>query len=339
MNAEVATPHQQVARKLSVGYQWLRSGQPARAQQAFEEALVLDPGSGRAHAWRAAALLQQVKGKPSRTVTERAARQRMREALHTETQEALRLSPDDSFVRYLCAHTLRQTGKPRRALELLEANIALQPDNAKTWLELARCRSALWQLTRAEAAARRAVECDPQLAEGHEVLGWVLERRGKRRESQAEWQVALQLNPESAGAHIALGRDSLRNCDLAQAEQHLSEGLRLRPESVFTQSQLSEVQMLRRSPWLRLMALYGELRASWKAKLFVLLMAVTWPFRNDHRSPLASFFWMLIIVGTSILLWRCDMLLRRKDSSNANPSGANSRPDPRSDASRANPLS
>ena len=58
-------------------------------------------------------------------------------------------------------------------------------------------------LERALALAQRAVELDPYLAEAHATLGWILHWRYRRGEALAEFQRALELNPNLVDGRYA----------------------------------------------------------------------------------------------------------------------------------------
>lgn len=54
------------------------------------------------------------------------------------------------------------------------------------------------------AAAGKALELDPQLAEAHVLLGQTLERDWRWPEAEAEYNRAIELSPSDAGAHAGL---------------------------------------------------------------------------------------------------------------------------------------
>jgi TolB-like protein/DNA-binding winged helix-turn-helix (wHTH) protein len=58
-------------------------------------------------------------------------------------------------------------------------------------------------LDRGLALAQRAVELDPYLAEAHTTLAWILHWQYRRRDAIAEFQRALELNPNLADGRLA----------------------------------------------------------------------------------------------------------------------------------------
>ncbi|HZP94064.1 MAG TPA: protein kinase [Burkholderiales bacterium] len=131
--------------------------------------------------------------------------------------------------------TLR-TGRPpaRRnieAVEAYEASLALDPSHAPAWTGLAEAYAMLgaWEggalapsvaFPKAKEAAQKALQIDPQLAEAHSVLGYVLAHYDRAyADSEREFQTALRLRPDLPGTHhwyshllVAMGRreESLR---------------------------------------------------------------------------------------------------------------------------------
>jgi serine/threonine protein kinase/tetratricopeptide (TPR) repeat protein len=117
----------------------------------------------------------------------------------------------EAYDALLRGRHLVQSGAGEEGLELLRKAIELDPEYAAAWAQIADRYSSLaigdpvW-LPEARAAAWRALELDPQLAEGHAVLGsiafyhdwdWDTARR--------ELERAMELNPGLTDAHQAYG--------------------------------------------------------------------------------------------------------------------------------------
>ncbi len=93
---------------------------------------------------------------------------------------------------------------------LYQQALASDPDYALALAGLSLCQtqniSLGWSedtgwLTRAEASARRALEIDPQLAEAHFALGFIYEQRVEYEQMGAAMSRVLALNPNHAHAH------------------------------------------------------------------------------------------------------------------------------------------
>src|SRR6185436_13987423 len=107
--------------------------------------------------------------------------------------------------------TRRSAEGLRQAIERLERAVHLDPDFALAHSELADCYSLLnwyveppppeaWQ--RAKESAIKAVEADPQLAEGHASLGFVrLHYDRDWADAERELRKAIELKPSNQVAH------------------------------------------------------------------------------------------------------------------------------------------
>jgi TolB-like protein/DNA-binding winged helix-turn-helix (wHTH) protein len=98
----------------------------------------------------------------------------------------------------------------QRALIYFQQAINKDPAYGAAYSGLADCNSGLvWHgfkspaeaLSKANAAALKAIEIDPQSAEAHASLGLVLDHRWDWAGAEAEFKRALQLDPRDANAH------------------------------------------------------------------------------------------------------------------------------------------
>lgn len=115
----------------------------------------------------------------------------------------------DVFDDFLRAQTLlarRSTEDVTRAIALLQSVVERQPDFALAharlavaWLQDSYSGALLEDIVpKAEAAARRAVELDASLADGHAALGWTALVRLRSEEALAHLETALALAPNDA---------------------------------------------------------------------------------------------------------------------------------------------
>ncbi|HKO42440.1 MAG TPA: winged helix-turn-helix domain-containing protein [Pyrinomonadaceae bacterium] len=93
-------------------------------------------------------------------------------------------------------------------------------------------------LEASEAAARRAVEIDPDLAEAHAALGFALSGRFKWAEGERHVLRALDLSPNSALAHLRYGNHLVQQGFVEEAVQHARRSLELDPLSPIYQFSL-----------------------------------------------------------------------------------------------------
>jgi TolB-like protein/DNA-binding winged helix-turn-helix (wHTH) protein/Flp pilus assembly protein TadD len=137
-------------------------------------------------------------------------------ALTGEQKAALSNSghtPPEAYLAYLKGRYYwnKRTGDSiEKAEPYFQQAIDRDPTYAAAYSGLADCNSGLaWHgfrapadaLPKAYAAARKAVEIDPQSAEAHASLGLVLSHRWDWVGAEAEFKRALELDPQYANAH------------------------------------------------------------------------------------------------------------------------------------------
>ena len=130
---------------------------------------------------------------------------------HERLVAARQVSPD-AYEAYLKGryHWNKRTGEGmQKAEQYFQQAIDRDPTYAAAYSGLADCNSGLaWHgfkspaesLPKAYAAARKAVEIDPQSAEAHASLGLVLSHRWDWVDAEAEFRRALELDPRYANA-------------------------------------------------------------------------------------------------------------------------------------------
>ena len=131
----------------------------------------------------------------------------------------------------------------QEAVDLFQQAIALEPDYALAWAGLADSYGQLsgWDATgdTAEylrlglAAGRKAVELNPELAEAHKALGLVLRYSGDFDGARAGVIRALEINPRFLPAITNLANDDFGRGNLAGAERLLRRGTELDPQEKF----------------------------------------------------------------------------------------------------------
>jgi TolB-like protein len=119
----------------------------------------------------------------------------------------------DAYIAYIkgrYAWNQRTRAGSETAIELFKEAIALEPDYAEAYSGLADCHNLLAstggaardEMRRAQAAALRAVEIDPELAEAHASLAWVRYRSAwDWPAAEAGFRRAIRLNPGYATTH------------------------------------------------------------------------------------------------------------------------------------------
>ena len=124
-----------------------------------------------------------------------------------------RQTQPEAYVAYLKGRYYwnKRTGESiGKAEQYFQQAIDSNPNYAAAYSGLADCNSGLaWHgfkapadaLPKAYAAARKAIEIDPQSAEAHASLGLVLSHRWDWAAAEAEFKRALELDPQYANAH------------------------------------------------------------------------------------------------------------------------------------------
>jgi Flp pilus assembly protein TadD len=97
----------------------------------------------------------------------------------------------------------------------------LRPDYGLYLYNYALALVAAQRLDEARTQAQAAVNADPNLAEGHVLLGKLLARDERLAEAVSEYQQAVKLQPGFSLAHLNLGLVLAAQGDLRSATEHL----------------------------------------------------------------------------------------------------------------------
>jgi eukaryotic-like serine/threonine-protein kinase len=127
------------------------------------------------------------------------------------------------------------------AREAVDRALAIEPDLAEGHLVLGRIRLYVdWDWKGAEAAYSRAMELAPGNAVGSHGAGILLENQGRSEEAIELYRRAVEQDPLSAGAYDRLGT-AYRSVDrLAESESALRKALELSPQRVTTRASLAQ---------------------------------------------------------------------------------------------------
>ncbi len=138
-------------------------------------------------------------------------------------------------------HQFRRRGF-EYARQMFARAIAIDPGYARAHAGLADCHSFLYEQWEASAAnlraadesSRRALELDPDLAEGHVARGLYFMNRQDHDAARREFETALRLNPNLFEAYYFFGRSCIFQGKLAEAAGLMEHALRLRPDDYQT---------------------------------------------------------------------------------------------------------
>jgi TolB-like protein/Tfp pilus assembly protein PilF len=152
---------------------------------------------------------------------------------NTRTEEGLRKA-----VNYFQQAIDRDTGYARAYAGLADAYLNLADYHFMPGAEA---------MPRAEAAARRAVELDSNLAEAHASFGGILESQWKWRASEREYRRAIALNPSYPTGHHWLALLLIKFPGRSEeALKEIQRALELDPLSLPISSGLGEILYLTR---------------------------------------------------------------------------------------------
>jgi serine/threonine-protein kinase len=136
------------------------------------------------------------------------------------------------------------------SVQLFERALAIAPDDPRILSGFAiaagrKANAAPGQAERARAAAEKAVELGPNLAEAHVALATARYQQRREPEAIASLATALRMSPFSAEAHDMLGRLLSETQLVDAAQKHLETALALEPDMELARAMLSRLHMLR----------------------------------------------------------------------------------------------
>lgn len=209
------------------------SGQPQQALNALLEATQSDPSN--AEAWYDLGMIQSELGKTPEAIS----------SLRRSTE----LDPELAEAQNSLGATLAETGQFELAEGAFRAALRLEPTLAIAHANLANLLAsrndlaeAVWHYERASAKAadqfnygialarmnrlndaqthiEAALKDNPNLAEAHDVLGGLLENRGRMDAALFQYREAVRIRPGYGKAHLDLGSVLASRHDLAAAAE------------------------------------------------------------------------------------------------------------------------
>ncbi|RME02640.1 MAG: tetratricopeptide repeat protein [Deltaproteobacteria bacterium] len=280
----VAREPENLAAWMKLGFLFRRLGMEARALEAFQTVLDLDPGAseiegviervGRAldnETRRAARLARRTPEAVRRIIEEGEELRRLDRCMEAipRFHEALQRFPENDTAHLGLARCLREIGDYDGALAELEALLARHPDftRARVARFMTQGKKALAQrdFVAAAAAFRQAHESDPHFlpaaVEYRLALGKLYRSQGHLDDAVTAFEQAVALDPHSYSAHLALGATLAMQGKFDLSERSLQRALALRPGSTTARLALSRISGERkRSGGSRITQPQGEAR-------------------------------------------------------------------------------
>ncbi len=135
------------------------------------------------------------------------------------------------------------------ARQMFARAIVIDPGYARAYAGVADCCSIIYtyyessedNLNEAEAAARKALELDPELAEAHASRGLALALSKNFEEAQTEFETAIRLNPRLFEAYYFYARACYQQGKLAEAAELYEQACRVNPDDYQAPTLLSTV--------------------------------------------------------------------------------------------------
>ncbi len=145
-------------------------------------------------------------------------------------------------------HQFRRKGL-EFARQMFARAIVIDPNFARAYAGVADCCSFLyvyWEgseenLKEADAASRKAVELDPELAEAHASRGLAISMRKHYDEAHKEFETAIRLDPKLYEAYYFYGRALFAEGKLEEASRMYEKAAEVNPQDYQARSLLSSV--------------------------------------------------------------------------------------------------
>jgi len=195
-------------------------GRTGNAIEKLQKALALDPDLPEGDLNLATLFVQEAQMEPAETALKR----------------ALSIDPYDAAAYDLMGRVLAGKNEMSMALYSFQKATHLRPDYGPYLYNYALALVAAQRLDEARTQAQAAVNADPNLAEGHVLLGGLLARDQRLAEAVSEYQQAVKLKPGFSRAHLDLGLALAAQGDLRSATEHLRKAAAGRDPNVVRQA-------------------------------------------------------------------------------------------------------
>lgn len=145
-------------------------------------------------------------------------------------RRGLELAPNDAEILNSLGWTLFQDGRSTEAVVEYERALKADPRHAKAHNNLALALVDLGRLEDAASHFEASLAVEPR-AEIYSDLGFTMARLNRPKEAFASYRKALELDPNSASAHLNLAVAYVQAGKLGEAESHYRQALPGRPSA------------------------------------------------------------------------------------------------------------
>ena len=145
-------------------------------------------------------------------------------------RRGLELAPADAELHNALGWTLFQEGRSTEAVAEYERALSADPKHVKSHNNLALALVELGRLEEAAGHFKTSLALEPK-AEIYSDLGFTMARLGYPDEARADYQKALELDPNCASAHFNLAVAAVQAGAFGEAEAHYRQALPGRPNA------------------------------------------------------------------------------------------------------------
>lgn len=138
-----------------------------------------------------------------------------------ERQAGISGAPQDPVSLFQAALRAHEAGKLDEAVPLYRKVIAIKPDQAEPYGNLANVLCTMGEAVEAEAVIRKGMEISPGNADLEFNLGYVMAAQGRYDDAIAAYRRAVALRPDMADAHYHLGSLLTEHGSVSEGFQHL----------------------------------------------------------------------------------------------------------------------
>ena len=131
-------------------------------------------------------------------------------------ESLVRRDPMNRVFRSTLARAYDAAGEHGKAIKLYRQSVAIAPNDADAWYDLAAALQDRGDPKEARTAIEESLRRDPNRSDGHNMLGVALARGGNPSAAVDEFRKALAIDPRSARAYNNLG-NALR--DLGRSDE------------------------------------------------------------------------------------------------------------------------
>jgi len=144
-------------------------------------------------------------------------------------EQALTEVPEDRWARQVLAGAYQTYGEYEKAYEMIQSVLERQPDDAGTLSSLGSVLLMLNRVDEAEGNLRRALELDPRSGHARLALARIAGRRHNEQAQLALLHEVIEIDPGTSGpaAYNAIGRLQLKKRELEPAIQSFQAALEI----------------------------------------------------------------------------------------------------------------